>query len=209
MMTNEARSRQLNEALQAMTTGAKPSKAMESATGMPLAELSTQLHRYVHSKLPYRRMTNPFPAQPAITITELPASADAAAGARRIGIEAEGRWQGTCCTSSARGPRTSPAIRWSSWAWRGPRSSTATARPPRRSCQRRLAARPEGTGSLRLMGESRLAAGEADAAHKSQYFLEARPFLARANAVNGSDFRCSTPTPDPAAWTPTIPAKTP
>jgi len=190
MMIDEARARQLDTATRAIAAGAPPVAAMEAATGMKVGDLSDTLHRYVKTKLLYRRIKNPFPMETPMTVTVLPPSAD------DILLE----------SLSLSGPMLNNdgrdlvgTLRRRAKAYPGDALAELTlARAEIRFgdreaaeaiLQRRLAADPKEVESLRLMGESRLAAGRADRDQRERYFKEARPFLARAYAVNNSDYQ--------------------
>lgn len=190
MLMDDARARQLDAATRAIAEGKPPIEAMEAATGKKIGALNDELRQYFKGKLQYRRIRNPFPADAPMTVTELPASADA------LLLE----------SVSLAGPMTRNdgrsllrTVRGRADDFRGdPLADLALARAELRFgdadkaeaiLKRRLEADPKEADSLRLMGEIQLARGDRDKERKAEFYKAARPYLARAFAVDGNDFR--------------------
>ena len=190
MMIDDTRAKQLDAATRAMADGKPAIEAMEAATGKKIGALHDDLRRYMKGKLLYRRMTNPFPAQAPMTLTPLPASAD--------GLLLE--------SVSLTGPMTNNdgrallrTIRSRAEDLAGDKlADLALARAEMRFgdpakaeaiLNRRLQVDPKETDSLRLMGEVQIGRGVADEKRRAEFYRAARPYLARAFAADGNDFR--------------------
>lgn len=74
-ISDETRVRQLQAYVNDVADGADPVEAMESATGMSLADLRTTLRRYTRERLTATKISGQFPEVP-VTITRLPRSAN-------------------------------------------------------------------------------------------------------------------------------------
>lgn len=190
MMIDDARAKQLDAAMRAMAEGKPAIAAMEAATGKKIGALHDDLRRYMRGKLLYRRMSNPFPAQAPMAITQLPASAD--------GLLLE--------SVSLAGPMTKNdgrallrTVRNRAEDFAGDKlADLALARAEMRFgdpakaeaiLSRRLQADPKETESLRLMGEIQIERGDADEKRRAEFYKAARPYLSRAFAADGNDFR--------------------
>jgi len=190
MMMDDARAKQLDAAMRAVAEGKPAIEAMEAATGKKVGALHDDLRRYMKGKLLYRRMPNPFPAQAPMTLVPLPPSADS------LLLE----------SASLTGPMTDNdgrallrTIRNRAEDLAGDElADLALARAEMRFgdpakaetiLNRRLQADPRETDSLRLMGEILISRGDADEKRRAEFYKAARPYLSRAFAADGADFR--------------------
>jgi len=190
MMIDDTRARQLDAATRAMAIGTPPVEAMETSTGVKIGNLSDVLHRYVKTKLLYRRLKNPLPADTPTTVTPLPPSADDVL-LERLSLAGpmlnnDGR---DLVGQLRRRAKAHPGDALAELTLARAEIRFGDREAAEAILQRRLATDPKELESLRLMGESRLAAGLADPDQKDRFFKEARPFLARAYAVNSSDYQ--------------------
>jgi hypothetical protein len=193
MMTDESRARQLDAANRAVLAGKPADKAMEEATGLTLEQLNHNLHQYVHTKLLFRRMSNPFGAKPPnITVTELPASADELMPERLAvshGLSGDGAKDTLAAVRSKAKRFPGDSLAELTLAQAELRYGDRAA--AQAILERRLAANPKEAESLRLMGERYLVEGQAekDKARRIELFKASRPYLSRAFAVDGNDYR--------------------
>jgi len=190
MLMDDGRARQLDAAVQAMAQGKPPIEAMEAATGRKIGALNDELRRYFKGKLQYRRIRNPFPADAPMTVTEMPPSADALLleSVSLLGPMTNNDGRSLLRTVRGRADKF-PGDRLAELALARVELRFGDSDRAEAILNRRLAADPREVDSLRLMGEIQLARGDRDKVRRAEFYKAARPYLARAFAVDGSDFR--------------------
>lgn len=188
MVSDRERSRQLDKAIGAISTGTEPVKAFTEATGKTTEQLTEDLRRY--RKLPRALVKNPLPNPPAIQVTTLPASAD------DLFLD-----EIRLLFSSTRRPEPEllEDIRRRAARHRGdPLAERVLARAEfmfgdvsagEATVQKLLAARPDDVEALIAAGWGQLYAGLRDPAGRTKRFAAARPLFAKAYQIDQRDFR--------------------
>jgi hypothetical protein len=181
-MSDPERYRQLGRYMAAVGKGADPVKAMEEATGMGVEALEARLHDYVKGKLQYTVFDRRKTAEPPITVTVLPPSAD-----ELLLDAAMMKGAGTAKKDEA---ETVKRIRAEAAHFPGDRLAELTLaraeieygdrKAGEAILDRRLAAAPDDVEALDLAAHARLDAGDDDKAHAADLAKEAQPFVAKA-----------------------------
>jgi hypothetical protein len=188
MLSDPERARQLNTALMAIAKGEDPVKALSAATGRSMAELTGVLERY-HNLRTIVLAADALPRS-AMTVTALPPSADDLFldQMRLMGMEA-----------GAEDPRLLADIRRDAARWPGDalaertlaRAEFMIGEPAvgEAIMARRLAAAPDDREDLLLAGLGRVLTGVRDKDVREARFRGARALLAKAYALDKTDFR--------------------
>ena len=190
LMSDPARYRQLQAYMKAVGDGADPAAAMETVTGKTLAELQKTLESYLLGEMKYQRLKRSGFAQPPITNTELPPSANdllflhqrlmlGALDAEKADLLAKVRGL------TARWPddRLSQIVRGHAEIDYGDRAAGEAV------LTARLAKSPDDVEALQLLARSRMAAGDADPARRTELYHQAGGFLTQAYKLDPNDYR--------------------
>lgn len=183
LMSEPTRQTQLMAYMKAVGAGADPVKAMEAATGLSPEALEEKVRAYVKGGLNYRRYKRTAAADAAVTVSELPPSADdlllesVALGEPRL-LKDEDR------------ARLLKTVRARAAAWPGDRLAELTLarveilagdrKAGEALLERRLAAEPNDVEALELAGSARLDDGDADKARTRDLYAQAAPLIAKA-----------------------------
>lgn len=190
--SDPARLQQLSAYLTSVGNGGDPVEAMETATGMTMAELRTALRRYLNQRsLVVRVITGDFP--PAdITVTRLPRSANDLLLINqrlKIGVEDEDRAAlGQEVASIAARHGDDPLALLAA----GHAGMHFGDRPAgERALQRLIELEPDNVEALQFLAQERLrrARDVEDAAESMALKREARTYLGRAYAAADNDYR--------------------
>lgn len=188
MRSDPERSAQLTQATRAIAAGEHPVKALEQATGRPLADIGRSVRLY--KKLPMFAINNPLPNPPEIVVSTLPPSAE------------DFLLYDLRMTGSMSDPSDAEAladIRKRAALWPGDRmAELSLARAEftygdvsagEAIIARRLQQDPKDVEALLVAGQGQLRAGDRD---KSQYearYNAARPYLVKAYKLDQDDYR--------------------
>ena len=188
MFSDPERKKQMDAYLRAVASGAPSVEAMEKATGMSVDALGRKVRAY--QNIGYTRITREAPAEAEIQVTTLPASADDLLldNLRPHSLIPEAERPGFVARMRGAAARR-PDDRLAQLALA--RAEVAFGDRPSGEAilKRYLAADPKDVLALRLMGLSKLAAGEAEPARREEHYRAARPFLVRAGKADPDDFQ--------------------
>ncbi|CAN7540692.1 DUF1570 domain-containing protein [Phenylobacterium sp. LjRoot164] len=188
MRSDPERSAQLTKATRAIAAGEHPVRALEQATGRPLADIGRSVRLY--KKLPMFAISNPLPNPPEIVVSKLPPSADDF-------LLYDLRMTGTIPDPSD--AEALADIRKRAAQWSGDRmAELSLARAEftygdvsagEAIVARRLQQDPKDVEALLVAGQGQLRAGDRDGAQREARYKAARPYLVKAYDLNNDDYR--------------------
>ncbi|HVI34071.1 hypothetical protein [Phenylobacterium sp.] len=187
MQSTAARADQLNRALRAISAGEAPVKAFETATGAPLETLTRELRAYRQLRsVMLRGVATP----PRLVVSRLPDSAD------DLLLDRLRLMDGAAADPQ---PHYLGAIRRRAGGHAGDRLAELTLAQAEflygdvargeAILRRRLEASPDDIEALRIAGQGQLLAGERRPAERVARFRAGRAYLAKAYALDQTDYR--------------------
>jgi tetratricopeptide (TPR) repeat protein len=188
MRSDPARAAQLNKATREIADGADPVKALEAATGLTLAQLTSALRGY--RELQIISLTGNMPPPPSMTVTTLPRSADdLLLDNLRLILSPTGQVDAELLADVRRKAAKHPGDRLAETTLARAEFVMGDVAAGEAIMQRRLAAAPQDAEELLLAGTGQLMAGMRDAKSREDRYRAARPLLIKAYQLNDSDFR--------------------
>jgi Flp pilus assembly protein TadD len=189
MQDDPARAAQLDKAIRAIADGADPVKAIETATGQSLDDLTHKLQNYdrIHE---LRIATTTFNMNPKVTVSALPASAeDLLLDSLRLEHSGPAKEDAAFVEQVRKEAARHPGDRFAEMVLARLEFTYGDVAAGEAIVKRLLDANPDDVGVLRLAGEGQILAGRRDPAHRVDRFRAARPMLIKAYGLNSEDFR--------------------
>jgi hypothetical protein len=189
MHDDPARSAQLDKAIRAIADGADPVKAVETATGESLGDLTRHLQNYerIHE---LRLATTRFNMTPKVETSALPASADdLLLDSLRLAHSQPGRKDDAFVAQVRKEAARHPGDRFADLVLARLEFTYGDVAAGEAIVKRLLDANANDLDALRLAGEGQVLAGRRDPAHRTERFRAARPLLIKAYGLNNEDFR--------------------
>jgi len=190
ILSDPERRKKLSPYLEAVRTGQKPTEAWQKVFGQDMDGLRSALKSYLDRPLPAGALPRITPAEAQMTVTSLPLSADALLldyQRLKLGVGKDERPAvlQSIRTAAARYPddRFARLVRAQAETQFGDRATGEAI------LNALLAADPKDKDALVVLGESRLAAADADPAHRKEILGEAGKLFARAFKVEPDDPR--------------------
>ncbi len=180
---------QLHMALQAIASGADPVKAVESATGLSMADLTHRLQTY-GTMMELRVKTSAVDMAPKVEVSTLPPSADDLLLDKvRLEMPLPVKRDDRFLAEVRRLAAKYPGDRLADLVLARVEFAYGDAAAGQAIVDRRLASDPNDADFLRVKGESLLLAGNRDEAHRLEKFRAARAPLIKAYGLEKDDFR--------------------
>lgn len=182
-------SRQLDAATRAIASGVAPVKAMQDATGLDMAQLTKQLKAY--RKISVLTIKDPMKGvAPVVTVSVMGRSADDfLLDNLRLILASTGRVDPAFLGSVRRKAAKYPGDALAEMTLARAEFVMGDVAAGEAIMKRRLDAQPQDLETLLLAGSGQVMAGMRDRAGRQAHYRAARPLLAKAYALNKSDFR--------------------
>jgi hypothetical protein len=188
MRSDNTRAAQLDKASRAIAQGEAPVKAFQDATGLTMEQLTQALKKY--NKLAAFGATLSDVSPPAMTVTEMPPSADALLlDNQRLILTSTGRVDANFLADVRRKAARYPGDAFAERTLARAEFVMGDVAAGEAVMKRRLDAKSDDAEDLLLSGRGQIFAGLRDPPQREARFRAARPLLAKAYALNQRDFR--------------------
>lgn len=190
VLSDSARTQQLDAALRRIAAGEAPAPAVYKALGMDPAALTKALQAYITVKPAIRRMPNPLSTPPVVSLSKLPPSADGLLlESQRLIDGVPWNEQAAFLTMTQGQAGRFPGDRFADLTLARAEANFGDAEAAQAIVGRWLATAPDDVDILRAAAEIHLAAARRDPERRKDHLRAARPYLAKAYERAPDDFR--------------------